>query len=69
MRFAENFRKGGWIILPMEKYFREKHQGQQGLQDQLLNLGDPIMKILLHLAFMRGMMEMHVHLISLELTL
>ena len=69
MRFAKNFRKGGWIIIPMEKYFREKRQGQQGLQDHLLNLGGPIMKILLHLALVRGMMEMQMRLVSLALPL
>jgi hypothetical protein len=69
MRFAKNFRKEGWTIIPMEKSFREKHQGQEGLKDQPLNLGHHIMKILLHLALVRGMMEMHMHLISLVLTL
>jgi hypothetical protein len=48
MRFAKKFRKGKWIITLMEKYLREKHQGHQGLQDQLLDLGHPKMKILCH---------------------
>jgi hypothetical protein len=69
MRFAKNFREEVWTIIPMEKSFKEKHQGQQGLQDQLLDLGNPTMKILLHLALVRGMMEMHLHLLSLVLTL
>jgi hypothetical protein len=51
----------------MEKSLREKHQGQQGLQDQLLNLGHPIMKIFLHQAnFMRdaGIYEDFLLLVS-----
>jgi hypothetical protein len=46
----------------MEKSLKEKYQGHQGLQDPLLNLGHPTMKILCHQALaMRGMMEMRIH--------
>jgi hypothetical protein len=42
------------------------HQGHQGLQDPLLNMGYPTMKILCHRTF-RGTMEMHIHRPSLVL--
>jgi hypothetical protein len=52
----------------MEKSLKEKHQGHQGLRDQLLDLGHPTMKILYHQALMmRGMMEMRIHQPSLVL--
>jgi hypothetical protein len=39
MRFVKNFKKGKWTTTPMEKSLKEKHQGHQGLQDPLLNIG------------------------------
>jgi hypothetical protein len=65
----KNFRKGKWITTLIEKSLREKHQGLQGLQNQPLDLEHPTMKILCHQALViRGMMEMHIHLLSLVLT-
>jgi hypothetical protein len=68
MWFVKNFRKGKWTTTLMEKSLKEKHQGHQGLRDQLLDLGHPTMKILCHQALMmRGMMEMRIHQPSLVL--
>jgi hypothetical protein len=39
MRFVKKIRKGTWTTTPMEKCLKEKHQGHQGLQDPLLNIG------------------------------
>jgi hypothetical protein len=42
----------------MEKCLKEKHQGHQGLQDPLLNIGCPTMKILCHRT-LRGDRDAH----------
>jgi hypothetical protein len=67
MRFVKKIRKGKWTTTPMEKSLKEKHQGHQGLQDLLPNIGYPTMKILCHQT-LRGMMEMRIHPPSLVLT-
>jgi CRISPR/Cas system-associated protein Csx1 len=41
MSFVKNFRKGKLTTKPMEKSLKEKHQGYQGLQGPLLNIGHP----------------------------
>jgi hypothetical protein len=57
MSFVKNFRKGRWIIIPLEKSLREKNQAQQGLEDPFLNLGHLIMRILWHQALVIMIME------------
>jgi hypothetical protein len=69
MRLVKNFRKERWTTITMEKSFKENQEGQQGLQDPLPNIGNPIMRISLHLALERGMMGMHMYPLSLVLTL
>jgi hypothetical protein len=67
MSFVNNFRKGKWTTIPMEKSLKEKHQGHRGLQDLLLNIGYPTIKILRHQT-LRETMEMRIHPPSLVLT-
>ena len=65
---AKNFRKGRWTTTPLGTSFKENQEGQQGPQDPLLNIGNPIMRTSLHLALVRGMMGMQMHPLSLVLT-
>jgi hypothetical protein len=68
MRFLKNFREQGWTTTHMDKSLRGKHLDQGGLQDHLANIGNPTMKISLLKIFVKGMMKMHIHPLSLELT-
>ena len=66
---VENFRKGRCITTHMERFLRGILKGWQGLQDQPLELGNPIMKISLHqVLVMRGMMGFQIHHLSHALT-
>ena len=48
MSLLKNFREGRWPTSHMEKCLKVMHQGHQGPQDPLLNIGYTTMKILCH---------------------
>jgi hypothetical protein len=66
---CKKIQKKIWTTTTMGTSSKENQEGQQGLQDPLLNIGHPIMRISWHPALERGMMGMHMHPFFLALTL